>query len=136
MGGNSKRIEGNIRLYGAGGTDPDDVEGAFFITDLPGPEVYIGQGIQLMHHDVDVVGPDAGRQSRDPFIQIGPGAADEFPVPDLAFDVMEIARDLADPPGIASHDDRIGQLLRLKAEMVDTSVGVDEQFGFREHERD
>ena len=54
--------------------------------DGPGGKIDIDQGIQLIQHDIDIIGADAGGDDRDPFFPEVAGMRNESAVAASAFD--------------------------------------------------
>ena len=99
VGGGYEVIHGNICLQGAGGADADDVEGAQIFPDFAGLEVDIGEGIQFVDDDVDIIGSDAGGEDGEAFGTDITGMGNEFAVLSLYLDAVKILADFADASG-------------------------------------
>ena len=100
--------------------------------DLPGDEIDVRQGVQLGHHDVDVVGADAMGQDGDTLAVPPSGDGDELAggMPEL--DIFQQFGDHVDPAGVAHKDDVVGQFFRLQVNVEHGAVAVDDEFGFRD----
>ena len=59
-----KRPQRDVRLYRSRSTDTDYVQRAMLRLHFTSFKVYVCECIKLVHHDVDVVGSDSGRESR------------------------------------------------------------------------
>jgi len=130
MGGGYEAIDGYIGLQGPGGAEADDIEGSEGGLDLAGIEVDIGEGIEFVDDDIDIIGADAGGEDGEAFLADEAGMGDELAVlgPDL--DGIEVFADLLYAVGIADGDDGAGNLLGAKIEVIDGATGVDDQFRF------
>ena len=124
--------EGNVRVQGAGGADTQDVQGLVHGLDLAGGEIDVGEGVQLGHHDVDVVGADAMGKEGDALAVPPAGDGDELAGGVPEFDVFQHFGDHVDPAGVAHEDDVVGQFFRLEVDVEHGAVAVDDEFGFRD----
>ena len=81
---------------------------------LLGPqlEVDVGQCVEFVHHNVDVVAADARRQHRHALLAIGARHRVELAAALLAFHLGEVARNRSHPPRVAHEYHLVGQLLR------------------------
>lgn len=75
-----------ILLKGAGSADTHDVESAMLRALAARSEVDIGEGIELGHHDLDIVGADAVRDSHDRLAVISAADGMELARADLEID--------------------------------------------------
>lgn len=128
--GRYEAIYRNVCLQRAGGADADDLQGLQIGFDLAGFQIDVDQCIQLVHHDVDVVGSYPRGEDRDPLVADPPGMADELPVLLFVLDRIEILTDLGHAVGIAYGDDGGGQLFGAKIQVVYGSSFIEDQFGF------
>ena len=126
--GGDGRQDGNVGLQGAAGADTHDVEGAVFRLHLHRLEVDVGEGVQLVHHDVDIVGAHAGGEDADAFAAQGAGVGHEFAVLPAEFDGIEAAGDVLHTSRIAHHNDMVSNLFGMKSEMVDLPSGLQWKF--------
>ena len=120
--------EGDLRLDGAAGADAQDVQRAVLGELLARLEIDVGEGIELRHHDIDVVRADAGGQDRDALPVEQPRGPDEFARSALGLDGGEIGFDHGDPAGVADEDHVVGQLFRTDVDVERGAVTVDDQF--------
>ena len=115
-------------MQGTGSADPEDIEGAVLRLYLTGFEIHIGQGVQLCHHDVYIVGTDSVGQGGDALSLVLAGNGNELTVRIAALDVREMVCQDVYPAGVSHHDHIVCQLLRLHMEVKDGSVSVDDKF--------
>ena len=94
-------------------------------------EIDVGQCVKLVHHDVDVVAPDARTQRSDALALVSAGDSMELAVADLAFLTVEMGSDKIDPARVADENNLVSQLLRLEMKMENAAVGVDNQLRLR-----
>ena len=118
----------DIFLHTAAGTDTNDVEAAFVLFFGAGSEVDVSERVDLVHHDIAVVGTDTGGDTRDTFAL------------ELTGNRMELARlhvtlDRAFVKERSHHvytvlitheDDFIRQELRFKMQMECRTIGIDD----------
>ena len=110
--------EGDLRLEGPAGSDPD--EGRPF-----------RDRQDLRHRDLDVVRADPGRDDRDPGAAIRPGDRGELPVAPLELDVVETRGDPGGPVGVAGEEDVLGQVTRSESDVVLPFSGREGYAGIR-----
>ena len=120
----------NIGMQGTGSADPEDIEGAVLRLYLAGFEIHIGQGVQLCHHDVYIVGADSVGQGGDALSLVLAGNGNELTVRIAALDVREMVCQDVYTAGVSHHDHIVCQLFRLHMEVKDGSVSIDDKFRF------
>lgn len=126
--GGDGRQDGNVGLQGAAGADTHDVEGAVFRLHLHCLEVDIGESIQLVHHDVNIVGAHAGGEGADAFSAQGAGVGHQFAVLPADFDGVEAAGDVLHTSRVTHHDDMVSNFFGMKAEVVYLPSGLQRKF--------
>ena len=97
VGGGHHTIHRYGSLQRAGGTDADDLQLGAFGLDGAGIEIDVYQGIQLVEHDVDVVGTDAGRHHRYIFAADRSGIGYKLPVARRKRDAIKVFAHLSSP---------------------------------------
>ena len=119
-------------LQTAAGANAHHGQHAGSLTRQTGGEVDVGEGVELVDDDVDVVAADAVREDGEAFAGVVAGDAVELTVADVALDVAEVLPDHSHTVGIAHQHDAVGQLFRSQVQMKDAAVAVDDQFGRRD----
>ena len=118
----------NIGMESTGSADSEDIEGAVLGLHLAGLEIYIGEGVQLCHHDVYIVRADAVGHRGDALSLVFTGYGDELTVSVAAFDIRQIICQDVYPAGVSHHDHVVCQMFRLHMQVKNGSVSVDNQF--------
>ena len=90
----------------------------------------IGQSIQLVDNDVNVVATDTVALTSDSFSFISACNGMKLTTADLIFDGIEMCCNRIDTCRIAHEDDFIGQILRLQMQVKARAVVIDNQFRF------
>ena len=127
-GRDDKRVDGHFGLHGAAGADPDEAQCFPFAFDFFGAEVYVGERVELVHHDVDVVRSDSGGEHGDPRAPVGTGYGMELPVASFQLDAIEMSGHHAHAAGVAHQNNLVGQFLRSQMEVENRPVVVGYQF--------
>lgn len=123
-----KCIYGNIGLQGSAGTDADDLQGFQLCTNGARFEVDVGQGIEFIEYDVDVIWTNAGTANGKAFVAHIAGMGDEFAVLILEFDAVEILADFFNAVGIADNDDGISNFFWTTIQVVYGAAFVEDKF--------
>ena len=121
----------DVCVQGAGGADAQDVEGAVLRLYLAGFEVHVGQGVQLCHHNVNVVRANPMGQGGDALAIVFAGYGDEFTRGVAELDVCQVFGNHVHAGRIAHHNYVIGQFLRFQVNVEHGAVAVDNKFRFR-----
>ena len=124
--------DGRPRLQTAAGANAHHGQHAGSLTRQTGGEVDVGEGVELVDDDVDVVAADAVREDGEAFAGVAAGNAVELTVADVALDVAEVLPDHSHTVGIAHQHDAVGQLFRFQVQVEDAAVAVDDQFRRRD----
>ena len=124
--------DGRPRLQTAAGANAHHGQHAGSLTRQTGGEVDVGEGVELVDDDVDVVAADAVREDGEAFAGVAAGDAVELTVADVALDVAEVLPDHSHTVGIAHQHDAVGQLFRFQVQVEDAAVAVDDQFRRRD----
>ena len=119
-------------LQTAAGADAYQGQHAGSLTRQTGGEVDVGEGVELVDDDVDVVAADAVREDGEAFAGVAAGDAVELTVADVALDVAEVLPDHSHTVGVAHQHDAVGQLFRSQVQVKDAAVAVDDQFRRRD----
>lgn len=90
-------------------------------------EVDVGQGIQLVDHNVDVVAPDAGREHGDAFTLVTTCNGLELTAFYFALAVLEMGGNQGHASGVAHQNHLISQPFGLDMQVKCTAVVVDDQ---------
>ena len=122
----------NVCVQGAGSADAQDVQRLVLRLHFPGGEVYVGQGVQLRHDDVDVVRADAVGQHGDALAVVAAGYRNEFAGGVAEFHVLQVFGNHVHAAGVSHHDNIVCQFLRLDVDVENGTVGIDDEFGFRD----
>jgi len=125
MGGRHKAVDGDIFLEGAAGSHTDDGEGGEGSFDGAGGKVDIGEGVELVEHDVDIVRADAGGDYGEAFLADAAGVGNEFPVVGAVFDSVEVFANVVDAVRIAYGEDGGGEFFGTEVEVVDGATVID-----------
>ena len=115
-------------MKAAAGTDTDNRECAVFGLVVSFLEVDVGKGIQLVHHDVDVVATDACAEDCDAFALVGAGDCVELTTLYLTFLRVEMAGNGIHSSRIADQDDAVSQLFGFDVKMEDAAIFIDDEF--------
>ena len=94
-----------------------------------GGEVDVGQGVELVHHDVDVVAADARGEGRDALALVGARDGVELAALDLTLHGVEVVGYQGDAAGVAHEDHAVGQLFGAEVQVEDATVAIDDQLG-------
>ena len=124
--------ERDFRLDGAAGAYPQDVESTVLGLDLAGLEIDVGEGVELGHHDVDVVGADARREHREPLSAAAAGHPHELPRGASGLDLVEQGDEHLHAAGIADEYHVVGKLVGTDVDVEYRTVAVDDKFRFRD----
>jgi len=128
MGGGHETVDRNICLQGTGGADTDDIERSEFGFDEAGIEIDIGEGVQFIDHDIDIIGADTGGEDGEAFFAHQAGMGHEFPVLSLHFNGIEVFADLFNAVGVPDGNDGSGDLFGAEVEVVNGTPFIDDQF--------
>ena len=93
---------GGVALQTATGADTHEVELTEFGTLGAGVEVDVGQRVEFVDDDVDVVATDTGGNDRDALAFVGTGHGAEFAALDFEFTVLKVRCDELNSAGIAT----------------------------------
>ncbi|KXT34493.1 hypothetical protein HMPREF2141_02320 [Bacteroides uniformis] len=92
-------------------------------------EIDVCQGIQFVHHDIDVVTSDTGGNHRNTFPLVSTGDSLELAAFHFTFLVLEMGGNQCHPSGVAYQDDFVCQPFGLYVKMKYRTVFIDDQFG-------
>ena len=115
----NKSIDGNIFLQGAGGAQSKDIEGTGLSVDGACLKVDICEGVEFVHDDIDIIGPDTGGEDGKAFGADETGMGYEFAVLAFEFDVIEILADFLDAAWVTDGNDGVGKFFGTKVEVID-----------------
>src|ERR1700760_1778762 len=132
MGGGHEAVDGDIFLEGSAGADTDNREWAEIFFDGAGRKIDIGEGVELVEDDVDIIGADAGGNDGDAFFADAAGVRDELAVMGAVFDGVEMAADAVYAVRIADGEDGGGEFFGTEVEMIDGTAAIDNEFAFRD----
>ncbi len=128
MGGDDEAVHRDIRLQGARGADADDGQCAEMRFDGAGDEIDIGQGVEFIEDDVDIVradtGGDDGKAHPANIARVG----NEFAVAVGHFHLIEVPANGRDAIGVADGNNGGCKFFREGIEVVHGATGVDNQF--------
>ena len=96
-----------------------------------GVEVDVGQGVEFVHHDVNVVAAYARRHHGDAFALVGACDGAKLAALHCAFAFAEVRGHKVYAAGVAHKNHLVGQLLGQHVQVKDAAVGVDDEFGGR-----
>ena len=113
------------------GADTDKGQLAVFGTHHTCGEVDIGESIQFVDYDIDIVASYAGRDAGDALALTGAGDGMELTALHLAFSSVEVGGNGLHPSGIADEDHFVGKHLRAEMQVEATSVCIDDELRFR-----
>ena len=108
----------NIGLERTTGADADKVQTAMGFFGHSRLQVDIGEGVEFVHHDINVVGTHARREHSDTFAVEIAGTGDEFTVLTFHLNLVEKRGNHFDTTRVANHDDVIGQLIGMQIQMI------------------
>ena len=92
-------------------------------------EVDVCQGIQLVHHDIDVVTSDTGGNHCDAFSLVSTGDGLELAAFHFTFLVFEMGGNQCYSSGVTYQDNLVCQPFGLYVKMKYRTVFIDNQFG-------
>ena len=118
-------------MQAAAGADAHQFQLAQFRFYFAGVEVDVGQRVQLVHHDVDVVAPYAGAHHRDALAPAGAGDGVELAALHLVLARVEVPGHKGHAPRVAHQDDFVGQPFGPDVEVEHGTIVVDDEFGRR-----
>ena len=95
-----------------------------------GVEVDVGQRVEFVDDDVDVVTTDTGGNDCDALAFVGTGHGAEFAALDFAFAVLKVRCDELNSAGIADENHFVCDLFGKKVEVENRTVCVENEFGF------
>src|SRR5580658_2418924 len=95
-------------------------------------KIDIGQRVELVEDDVDIIGADARGDDGEAFLADASGVGHEFPVLRPVFDRVKMSADAAYAVRIANGDDRGGEFFGSEVEVVDGATVIDNEFAFRD----
>ena len=104
--------DGSEGLQAATGADADEREPPRLRLHLASSEIDVGEGVQLVEYDVDIIRADTVRQGGDALSPVGAGDGVELAVRHVAFPRVEMGGHGVDPRGVAHQHHAIRQLLR------------------------
>ena len=90
--------------------------------------VDIGQRVEFVHHDVDIVAAYTMTLHRDALTLVGTSDGVELTTADVALLCVEMGGHGVNTRRITNEDHLVGQLLWLQMEMKTRTVCVDDQF--------
>ena len=93
-------------------------------------KINVGHRIQLVHHDINIIGTYSGGDHRDPLFPDVSGMRYEFPMMATELNTVKMLAHLLDPAGISNCDHRIGHLLRTEVKMINGTTIIYDQLGF------
>ena len=125
-----KTSERNIRLYSSGRADTEDIEGPMFRLHLPSLEIYIGESVKFVHHDIYIVRTDTCRKCCHSDALILSGHRDEFTRLVAEFLLFKILSNHIYTTGIPYQNHIVGKFFGTKMEMEHRSVTIDDKFRF------
>ena len=118
-----------VRLEAAARADAYQLKSAQDVALLTCLEVDVGQGVQLVQYDVDVVASDAGADYSNAFVLVGAGDCMKLTALHVAFLLREVACHEVYPSGVAHEDDLVGQPFGAHVEVEYGTVFVDDKLG-------
>ena len=122
----SRRCEG---LQAAAGADAYHGECAMLVFLHAGLVVDIGQRVEFVDHNVDVVAANAVTLTGDALAFIGAGDGVELATAHFVLDGVEMGGNGAHAGWVANENDLIGQMFGFQMKMKARSVFVDDEFG-------
>ena len=129
LDGSNESAQRCLGLQAAAGADAHKGQAAKPVAVLSRGEINVGQSVQFVDHDVDVVATDAGGERREAFPVISACDAVELTAAHLALHVVEMGCHHCHATGVADKDDAVGQLLGAQMKVEDAAVFVDDEFG-------
>ena len=130
MGRNHETIGRDIGLQGAGSAYPDNIELGKLRFYGSGLKVDIYQGIELVEHDIDIIGTNTGGDNRKAGFAEVTGMGNEFAVVAFMFYAVEVFTYGGHAVGIAHGNNGGGELFGAEVEMVNGPPFIDNQFRF------
>ena len=94
-------------------------------------EVDVGERVNLVEHDVNVVTANTGRHHGDALAGIGAGDGVKLATLHVALAAVKMSRHRCHTAGVAHKDDLGGQMLGQKMKMKHRPIGIDDEFGGR-----
>ena len=91
-------------------------------------EVDVSQCVNLVHHDVDVVAADAGRDNRYALALVCAGNGAELAALNGALLGLEVRSNQVYASRVAHENHLVGELFRLNMQVEDAVILVDDEF--------
>ena len=126
---NEESAQRNVFLHTAASADTHDVEAALVLFLRAGSKVDIRQCVDLVHHDIAVVGTDTGGDTRDTLTLELTGDGMELTGLYVALDgtFVEEGSHHVHTVLVTDEDDLVGQELGFKMQMKRRTIGIDDQ---------
>ena len=126
---------GHIGLQAAAGAQPDDAQVQAFFRRAHGArnKVDVDQGVQLVHHDVDVVGAHAGAEHGEALAAVVPHVRHELAVRGFELHRIKMPAYLGHPGGVAHGEDGVGNVVGQQVQVINAAVGIQDELGGRNH---
>ena len=125
----------DILLDSTRSTEAHKVQTAEVLLYLTSLEVDICQGIELRNGDVDITDADTRRHHCHTLALVLTRNGEELAIGDFALLLVEILRNHSHTARVAHQDNRIGKMLRLKMQVENRAICIDNQLrrGYRSH---
>ena len=111
-----------------GGEATEDIERFEFLLYLPGLEIYVHEGVQLIHHYVAVVRAYACAYDSNPLAVVPARCTLELPCVTCELYVRQEFLYHSDAARISDQDNVVRHLFRFQVKMKTTAVTVDDKF--------
>ena len=107
-----KRIYRNVGLYRTGSTDTDDIQGTADRFYFFGFQIDMGQSIQFVDNDIDIIRTDTGGNHGKPVTPVTAGDGVKFAVTFFQLDLLKMGGDGFHPSRVTDQNDIVGKVLR------------------------
>ena len=122
---NNVGATGQIGLQASASADTHQFERMMLGTNLTGLEVDVLEGIELVHHNINIVGADAMAYGRDALALIGTCDGMEFAGRDFALPAVEVGGNQVNTSWVTTHDDLVGQLVGTNMQVETAAIRID-----------
>lgn len=131
--GDNRCAKAEFGLESTGCADAHEGEHTLIVADLAGLEVYVGESVEFVDHNVDVVGSDAMAKTHDGLAFVCAAYRVEFAGRDLECTCVEKLGHHVDTARVSDEDHTVRELRRQKMQVEYTAVGIDYKFRFGDY---
>ena len=127
LAGGDVGADGILGLQSSTGADSHEVEDAEIVLDGAGLEINVGEGVDLVEDDIDVVASDTSGNNGDALTVVPARYGVEFAALDVAFHAVEMGGHGLYSSGVSDEDDLVCQLFRTDVKVEYSAVFIDNE---------